>query len=59
MGPHAPCFAWHAAPRGGFRALGRPGGESVAPTLTGCAWFVAPRGGFRALGRPGGAQVRL
>src|SRR5829696_2034567 len=40
-----------AAPRGGFFALGRPGGEE-APRLP--FGLRCPRGGFFALGRPGG-----
>jgi CheY-like chemotaxis protein/signal transduction histidine kinase/HPt (histidine-containing phosphotransfer) domain-containing protein len=61
MGPHAPRFAWFAAPRGGCPALGRPGGRTVTRraaswaravlALVGLLWLVTA---FAADDRPDG-----
>ncbi len=55
-GPHAPGFAWFAAP-GALAALGRPGGGSVAPTLPASPGSLPPGGASACLGRPGAART--
>ena len=50
MGPHAPRFAWFAAPRGGRCACGPAKPMEGAPTVAHCVWLPAPRGGHCACG---------
>ena len=57
MSPHACRCAYGAAPRGGCFALGRPGGETFAPTLGTDVSSLPPEGGCFALGRPSGETL--